>query len=129
MWINVSLNPENQIKRTDIFIAKNYLTAKELEKLNRLVSAYFELAELRAMNRQTMDMASHIKALDNLLSEYGEGVLSGPGKVTHKKAIEKAEKEYRKYQVKTLSPAEKDYLKTLRAVEKKLAKKDKPNEK
>ncbi len=51
----------------EVRIAKNYLTAEELEKLNRLVSAYFELAELRAMNRQTMNMGNHIKALDSLL--------------------------------------------------------------
>src|SRR3989339_586187 len=61
----------------EVRVAKNYLTAEELEKLNRLVSAYFELAELRAMNKQTMDMANHIKALDNLLNDYGEGVLVG----------------------------------------------------
>ncbi len=104
-------------------IAKNYLTAEELEKLNRLVSAYFELAELRAMNKQTMDMENHIKALDSLLGDYGEGVLVGSGKISHEKAIEKAEKEYRKYQVKTLSPVEKDYLETIRVIEKKIVKK------
>jgi len=107
----------------EVRIAKNYLTAKELEKLNRLVSAYFELAELRAMNKQTMDIANHIKALDSLLGDYGEGVLVGSGKISHEKAIEKAEKEYRKYQVKTLSPAEKDYLETIKVIEKKIVKK------
>ena len=103
-------------------IAKNYLTAEELEKLNRLVSAYFELAELRAMNQQKMNMVNHIKALDSLLGDYGEGVLLDSGKVTHKKAIEKAEKEYCKYQVKTLSPVEKDYLEVIKTTEKKLSK-------
>lgn len=107
----------------EVHIAKNYLTAEELEKLNRLVSAYFELAELRAMNKQTMDMANHIKALDSLLGDYGEGVLVGSGKISHEKAIEKAEKEYRKYQVKTLSPVEKDYLETIKIIEKKIFKK------
>jgi hypothetical protein len=111
----------------EVRIAKNYLTAEELEKLNRLVSAYFELAELRAMNKQAMNMTNHIKALDSLLGDYGEGVLTGAGKVTHEQAIEKAEKEYRKYQVKTLSSAEKDYLETIKVAEKKLVKKIKPN--
>lgn len=104
----------------EVRIAKNYLSAKELEKLNRLVSAYFELAELRAMNKKTMNMESHIKALDSLLKDYGEGVLVGPGKISHEKAIEKAEKEYRKYQVKTLSPVEGEYLETIKVIQKKI---------
>lgn len=109
----------------EVRIAKNYLSAGELEKLNRLVSAYFELAELRAMNRQTMRMTEHIEALDKLLSEYGEGVLSGAGTVTHKEAMEKAEGEYRKYQAKTLSPIEKEYLESVRRLEKKVGRKGK----
>ncbi|MFA5855419.1 MAG: RhuM family protein [Candidatus Gracilibacteria bacterium] len=106
----------------EVRIAKNYLTAEELEKLNRLVSAYFELAELRAINQQTMSMAEHIKTLDKLLGDYGAGVLADSGKISHEKAIEKAEEEYRKYQVKTLSPAEKDYLEAIKSLEKKVAK-------
>lgn len=104
----------------EVRIAKNYLSAKELEKLNRLVSAYFELAELRAMNKKTMNMESHIKALDSLLKDYGEGVLVGPGKISHEKAMEKAEKEYRQYQVKTLSPVEGEYLETIKVIQKKI---------
>jgi hypothetical protein len=103
------------------------LTAGELEKLNRLVSAYFELAELRVMNQQIMSMENHIKALDNLLRDYGEGALVGSGKVTHEQAIERAEKEYREYQTKTLSSVERDYLETIKVVEKKLVKKVEPN--
>lgn len=104
----------------EIRIAKNYLSAQELEKLNRLVSAYFELAELRAMDQQVMHMADHIASLDKLLSDYGKGVLIDAGKVTHRKAIEKAENEYRKFQTKTLSPAEKAYLENIKLLEKKL---------
>lgn len=103
----------------EVRIAKNYLSIKELEKLNRLVSAYFELAELRAMDRQIMHMADHIASLDKLLSDYGEGVLIDAGKITHKKAIEKAENEYKKYQIKTLSPVEGAYLESIKALEKK----------
>ena len=102
----------------EVRIVKNYLSIEELEKLNRLVSAYFELAELRAMNRQTMNMADHIKALDKLLGDYGEGVLSDSGKISHEKAIKKAEAEYREYQKETLSKAEKDYLESIKALEK-----------
>lgn len=107
----------------EVRIAKNYLSAKELEKLNRLVSAYFELAELRAMDHQIMHMVDHIKALDKLLSDYGEGVLVDSGTISHKKAIEKAESEYRKYQVKTLSSVEKAYLENVKLIEKKVKRK------
>jgi len=107
----------------EVRIAKNYLSAQELEKLNRLVSAYFELAELRAMDQQVMHMADHIASLDKLLSDYGEGVLIDAGKVTHKKAIEKAENEYKKYQAKTLSSVEKAYLENIKLLEKKVEKK------
>lgn len=103
-------------------IAKNYLSAEELEKLNRLVSAYFELAELRALKRQTMSMAEHIAALDKLLSDYGEGILIDSGTIRHKEAMEKAEKEYRKFQVKTLSSVEKAYLESIKKLEKKAKK-------
>ena len=107
----------------EVRIAKNYLSARELEKLNRLVSAYFELAELRAIDRQVMHMADHIASLDKLLFDYGEGVLTDAGKVTHKKAIEKAENEYKKFQAKTLSPVEKAYLENIKLLEKKVEKK------
>src|SRR3989344_5256565 len=107
----------------EVRIAKNYLSAQELEKLNRLVSAYFELAELRAMDQKVMHMADHIASLDKLLSNYGEGVLINAGKVTHKKAIEKAENEYKKFQVKTLSPVEKAYLENIKLLVKKVEKK------
>lgn len=107
----------------EVRIAKNYLSVEELEKLNRLVSAYFELAELRAMDRQVMRMADHIASLDKLLSDYGEGVLINAGKVTHEKAIEKAENEYKKFQAKTLSPVEKAYFKNIKLLEKKVGKK------
>src|SRR3990167_3470910 len=106
----------------EVRIAKNYLSARELEKLNRLVSAYFELAELRAMDQQIMHMADHIASLDKLLSDYGEGVLTDAGKVTHKKAIEKAENEYKKFQAKTFSPVEKAYLENIKLLEKKVEK-------
>ncbi|MFZ2226804.1 MAG: virulence RhuM family protein [Candidatus Moraniibacteriota bacterium] len=107
----------------EVRIAKNYLSVEELEKLNRLVSAYFELAELRAMDRKVMQMTDHIASLDKLLSDYGEGVLVDAGKITRKKAIEKAEKEYKKFQAKTLSSVEKAYLENIKLLEKKVGKK------
>jgi len=104
----------------EVRIAKNYLTAKELEKLNRLVSGYFDLAEAKAMSRESMRMQDHIDSLDRTMQEFGSGVLIDAGKVSHKQAMEKAEGEYRKYQAKTLSSAERAYLEGLKSVGKKL---------
>ncbi|MFA6601818.1 MAG: virulence RhuM family protein [Candidatus Paceibacterota bacterium] len=107
----------------EVRIAKNYLSVEELEKLNRLVSAYFELFELRAMNKQVTHMKDHITSLDKLLADYGQGILVDAGKITHKEAIKKAEEEYRKFQAKALSPVEKAYLENIRSLERKIVKK------
>lgn len=104
----------------EVVIAKNYLTEEELKVLNNLVSGYFDFAEIQAMKRKPMYMADYIKQLDNILSATGEQVLQNAGKVTHQEAIEKATTEFKKYQVKTLSAVEEDYLKTLKSLEKKL---------
>ena len=104
----------------EVVIAKNYLTEEELKVLNNLVSGYFDFAEIQAMKRKPMYMADYIKQLDNILSATGEQVLQNAGKVTHQEAIEKATTEFKKYQVKTLSAVEEDYLRTLKSLEKKL---------
>lgn len=104
----------------EVVIAKNYLTEEELKVLNNLVSGYFDFAEIQAMKRKPMYMADYIKQLDNILSATGEKVLQNAGRVTHQEAIEKATSEFKKYQVKTLSTVEEDYLKTLKSLEKKL---------
>ena len=104
----------------EVVIAKNYLTEEELKILNNLVSGYFDFAEIQAMKRKPMYMADYIKQLDNILSATGEKVLQNAGRVSHQEAIEKATTEFKKYQVKTLSTVEEDYLKTLKSLEKKL---------
>ena len=104
----------------EVVIAKNYLTEEELKVLNNLVSGYFDFAEIQAMKRKPMYMADYIKQLDNILSATGEQVLQNAGKVTHQEAIEKATTEFKKYQVKTLSTVEEDYLRILKSLEKKL---------
>ena len=104
----------------EVVIAKNYLTEEELKVLNNLVSGYFDFAEIQAMKRKPMYMADYIKQLDNILSATGEKVLQNAGRVTHQEAIEKATSEFKKYQVKTLSTVEEDYLRTLKSLEKKL---------
>ncbi|MBU2523723.1 virulence RhuM family protein [Patescibacteria group bacterium] len=108
------------VAKKDIAVAKNYLTAKELKILNNLVSGYFDFAEIQAMKRKPMFMKDYIKQLDNILSATGEKLLSDAGSVSHEKAIGKAELEYKKYQEKTLSPVEKDYLEVIKTVEKKI---------
>jgi len=104
----------------EVVIAKNYLTEEELKVLNNLVSGYFDFAEIQAMKRKPMYMADYIKQLDNILSATGEKVLQNAGRVSHQEAIEKATTEFKKYQVKTLSAVEEDYLRTLKSLEKKL---------
>ena len=94
----------------DAQIAKNYLTEDELKNLNNLVSGYFDFAELAARRRRVMHMADYLKQLDNLLNTIGEHVLDHKGHISHEQAMEKAECEYRKYQVKNLSPVEEAYL-------------------
>ena len=101
----------------DTKIAKNYLTADELKVLNNIVSGYFDFAEIQAIRHRPMYMEDYIKQLDGILTGTGEKTLLDAGSVSHQQAIEKAEKEYRKYQVKTLSPVEEAYLDTLKQLE------------
>jgi hypothetical protein len=106
--------------KKDISIAKNYLSQDELQRLNRLVSAFFDLAELKAMEKQEMKMQDWIEELNKFTTSYGKGTLNNAGKVSSNKAIQKAVTEYKKYQVKTLSPVEKEYLENLKLLEKNL---------
>ena len=102
----------------DAKIAKNYLKEDELKILNNLVSGYFDFAEIQAMKRRPMYMTDYIQNLDNILSSTGEPLLVGAGKVSHTVAISKAEKEYRKYEQRTLSPVEQAYLDTIKQLNK-----------
>lgn len=106
-------------------IAKNYLNEDELFRLNRMVSAFFDLAEIKAREHTRMLMKDWIAELDRFTEMYGKGVLPDAGKISHDDAMQKAEKEYRKYQVKTLSPVEKAYLDTIKTVQEKVEKKAK----
>lgn len=104
--------------KKDIGVAKNYLTEDELKILNRLVSGYFEIAEMQAMKHKPMYMSDYVETLDNILKSTGEDVLKDAGKISHKQAMEKALFEYRKYQSENLSPVEKDYLAEIKNIEK-----------
>lgn len=105
---------------SDVRIAKNYLTEEELKILNNLVSGYFDFAEIQAIRHNPMHMEDYIKQLDIILSSTGEKTLIGAGKISHNSAIKKAKIEYKKYQAKTLSPVEKEYLETLKAISNKI---------
>lgn len=109
----------------DVRIAKNYLDENELKILNNIVSGYFDFAEVQAMRHNAMHMSDYIEHLDKILSSTGEKMLKGAGTVSHKRAMEKAEQEYRKYQVQTLSPVETAYLETIKETEKLAKKKSK----
>ena len=110
-----------QPTQKDISIAKNYLTENELKILNNLVSGYFDFAEIQAMKQKTMYMKDYIRQLDKILASTDENVLQNAGSVSHEYAVEKALAEYRKYQVKTLSPVEQAYLETIKNTEKQLS--------
>ena len=102
----------------DIGIAKNYLEENELKVLNNLVSGYFDLAEINAIEHKPMYMDDYVKQLDSVLSSGNRKLLTGSGSVSHKQALEKAKSEYRKYQEITLTPVEKAYLESIKDVSK-----------
>ncbi len=108
----------------DVVVAKNYLDEKELRSLGQIVSGYLDFAERQADREQTMTMKNWAEHLDNILTMSGEKLLLGSGSVSHEIAVEKASTEYKKYQQKTLSEAEKNYLESLKVLEKKSRKKD-----
>ena len=94
-------------------VAKNYLTKKELQILNRMVSAYLDVAEINALSMHAMTMKDWTNELDSFLKMTRKDILSGKGTVSHEKALEKAHKEYDKYMETHLTKAEKDYLRVL----------------
>ncbi len=108
-----------QPTQAEAMIAKNFLVEKELKVLNNLVAAYFDLAELNAIEEREMRMADYVLELDRILTSAGRRVLENAGKISSSKAKEKAKQEYKKYKAKTLSSVEEQYLKTLAELEKK----------
>lgn len=84
-------------RKSDVGIAKNYLTEDEVKALNLIVSAYLDFAELQALNRRPMTMAGWITKLDDFLRLTEREILTHAGKVSHEAAIEKASAEYERY--------------------------------
>ena len=108
--------------QAEVLIAKNFLEEKELKVLNNLVSAYFDLAELNAIEEREMRMIDYVQELDNILNSTGRKVLDNAGNISHTQATEKAKSEYQKYKSKTLSSVEKEYLKNIATLEQKVKK-------
>ena len=99
--------------KSETEIAKNYLTEEELNILNRMVSAYLDIAEINALDRHPMTMQDWIEELDSFLKMTRKDILKDNGKISHEQALKKAHEEYDKYMQTHLTTAEKDYLDVL----------------
>lgn len=108
--------------QAEAMIAKNYLSEQELKVLNNLVSAYFDLAELNAIEQRAMRMADYVRELDTILGSAGRKLLDNAGKISHAQAESKAKLELQKYKAQTLANVEKEYLSTISTLEKKAKK-------
>ena len=104
----------NYITKDDVVIAKNYLTEKELNVLNLLVSQFFDYAELQAMEQHPMTMQEWINELDRVLHNNRRPILEDNGSVTHQQALEKAETEYTIYRKREMQQLESDYDRAVR---------------
>lgn len=109
----------------EIEIAKNYLSENELNILNRMVTAFLEIAELQALSKKPMYMKDWINRLDDFLKMTGNEVLEHSGKISHQQAMNKAKSEYNKFKklrINELSSVEKDFIRQIEATEKKIKK-------
>ena len=112
----------NRPHLSDAVVAKNYLDEKELRSLGQIVSGYLDFAERQAEREEVMTMKDWAEHLDRILTMSGEQLLIGAGSISHTQAVNKATEEYKKYQSRTLSEVEKDYLDTIKAIEDKAEK-------
>ena len=109
-----------QIKKSDSEIAKNYLDDKEIDALNKIVTAYLDIAEVQALNHEPMYMKDWLQTIDDYLKMTRREILKTKGGVSHQQAIEKALAEYDKFKKKqddNLSPVEKDFIKSIDKLE------------
>jgi len=102
------------ITKEDVIIAKNYLDENELQRLNLLVSQFFDYAELQAMDQHPMTMQEWIDELDRVLTNNRRPILTGSGSVSHQQALEKAEHEYTVYRQREINQLESDYDRAIR---------------
>lgn len=99
----------NYVTKDDVKIAKNYLSEMELQRLNLLVSGFLDFAEFQALEMNPMTMKDWIEALDNQIIAHKRKVLVGKGNISHKQAIEKAEKEFEIYRKREMDLLESDF--------------------
>ena len=112
-------------RRTDAEVAKNYLSADELDTLNRIVSLYLDFAELQAKSHQPMYMRDWIQKLDDFLRLSGKELLTHAGKISAELAKQKANAEYDKFKERTryeLSPVEIHFIENFENEQRKLKK-------
>ncbi len=108
----------SQPTQAEAMIAKNYLSEQELRVLNNIVSAYFDFAELNAIEERPMKMTDFVQELDRILTSANRKILTGAGSVSHGQAIEKAKTEYLKYKARTLDDVEIAYLESINKLSK-----------
>lgn len=109
-FAGVSSFKGSQPTQAEAIVAKNYLSIKELRVLNNLVSAYFDLAEINAIEEREMRMADYVQELDTILSSTGRKCLDNAGQISSTQAKEKAKQELKKYKALHLDKVEQDYL-------------------
>ena len=110
-----------QIKKSDSEIAKNYLNDEEIDALNKIVTAYLDIAEVQALNHEPMYMKDWLQTIDDYLKMTRREILTTKGSVSHQQAIEKAHAEYDKFKKKQddiLSPVEKHFIESIDRLEK-----------
>lgn len=109
----------NYVTRDDVMIAKNYLTEMELQRLNLLTSQFLDFAEFQALEQTPMRMNDWIAALDDQILRLRKNILEGNGSVSHKEAIEKAEREFELYRDREMRLLESDFDKAIKALKEK----------
>ncbi len=108
------------IQRSDVEVAKNYLTGQELDALNKIVTAYLDIAEVHALNREPMYMKDWLETIDDYLKMTRRDILTSAGSISHKQALDKAHEEYSKYKQyreKGISAVEKDFIDSIEMLE------------
>ena len=110
-----------EIKKSDVEIAKNYLSDTELDALNKIVTAYLDIAEVRALDHEPMYMKDWLETIDDYLKMARREILTTAGRVSHQQALDKAHDEYKKYKAKEadkLSLVEKHFLESIGELDK-----------
>lgn len=110
-----------KIKKQDVEVAKNYLSESELDALNKIVNAYLDIAEVRALDHEPMYMKDWLETIDDYLKMTRREILTTAGHISNKVALDKAHEEYKKFKSKEqdeLSLVEKHFLQSIGELDK-----------